>query len=103
MVPLWTVRWNYRDHGQPKLFEAYRRRLEQLVSYIAFSIRESGLASSYDCRADKNRLLVILIGPDREKLRAELGTYLQHLELPVNSTMAIFSGDSHQPEEFALN
>jgi hypothetical protein len=102
MVPLWTVRWDYRDQGQPKAFETYRSRLERIVSYMAYSIRESGLASSYDCRANKDRLVLILIGPDRERLRSELQTYLQFLKLPPNSTMAVFAGDSSSPEEINL-
>jgi hypothetical protein len=103
LVPLWSVRWDYRDQGQPKLFEAYRDRLERLVSYIAHSIRESGLASSYDCRANKDRLMLIMIGPDRQRLRSELQIYFQLLKLPGNSTITTFADDSPQPEEIAIS
>lgn len=102
-IPLWTVRWNYRDEGHPELFESYRDRLERIVSYIAYSIRENGLASSYDCRANKDRLILIMIGPDRETLRNELQAYLQLLKLPANSTMATFAADSPQPEEIDIS
>jgi hypothetical protein len=103
LIPLWAVRWNYRDEGRPKLFESYRDRLERLVPYIAYSIRESGLASSYDCRANKDRLILIMIGSDREKLRDELQAYLQLIKLPPNSTIATFAGDSPRPEETSLS
>src|ERR1700676_3168274 len=38
LVPLWNVRWKSRDDGHPRLFQAYLRLLEQLISYIGFSI-----------------------------------------------------------------
>ena len=101
-MPLWGVRWKYRDEGQPKLFEGYRRRLEQIVSYIGFSIRQSGLASSFDCQANKDRLYLILVGSDTDKLQVELKAYLDLLQLPANSKLAIFDGAAEAPEEFQL-
>jgi hypothetical protein len=99
LIPLLIVRWDYREDGHPKLFETYRTQLEGVVSYIAFSIQENGLASSYYCRANKDRLVLIMIGPDRERLRSELQTYLQLLKLPADSTMVVFAGDASPPEE----
>jgi hypothetical protein len=102
LIPLSTVRWDYREDGHPKLFETYRTQSERVVSYIAFSIQESGLALSYDCRANKDRLVLIMIGSDRERLRNELLTYLQLLKLPADSTMAVFAGGASPPEEINL-
>jgi len=56
----------------------YRRRLEQLVSYVGYSIREIGLASSYECRANefranKDRLFLIMIGPDSDSSPTDVG------------------------------
>jgi hypothetical protein len=103
LVPLWNVRWKYRDEGHPKGFLDYRRRLENLASYIGFSIRESGAASSYDCRSDNMKLHLILMGQKVQDICSEVRAYLQVLRLPDGSTMVVFDRDSPEPHEIGTS
>jgi hypothetical protein len=103
LVPLWGVRWKYRDEGRPKAFLDYRSRLENLVSYIGFSIRESGAASSYDCKSDDMKLYLILMGENIQGIYDDVRKYLQVLRLPDGSTLAVFDGDSPEPFEISLS
>jgi hypothetical protein len=102
LMPLWNIRWSYRDEGRLNAFKEYRGRLENVVSYIAFSIRESGIADSYDCKTDNDKLCLLITGSDIEKMRSELEIYLKLFKMPSGSTMALFNGESPDPEEISL-
>lgn len=65
-------------------------------------MRESGIADSYDCKTDNNKLCLLLAGTDVDKMRSELEIYLRVLNLPSGSTMAVFTSDSSDPGEISL-
>ncbi len=89
--------------GHPKAFLDYRRRLEDLASYVGFRIRESGAASSYDCGSDNMKLHLILMGEKIQDICSEVQKYIQLLRLPEGSTVAIFTGDSLEPQNIGLS
>jgi hypothetical protein len=71
-----------------------RNRLEQLLSFIAFTIKKQGLASAAECRVDRNRLNLLLAGGDPKSIEAELRRYLELFRLPEHGKMVLFKSDS---------
>jgi hypothetical protein len=73
--------------------------MEHLISYIGFSMRKSGAAFSYDCGSDNMKLHLILMGENIQGICSEVQKYIQLLRLPEGSTVAIFTGDSLEPQD----
>jgi len=102
-VPLRSDDFNAQESGQPYVFEQYRNRLEQLLSYVGFTIRHRRIAVSYKCEADQDGLRLLLIGADAAGIQAELVAYLQALRLPRSSRLTLFRNSSSQPTVIHLN
>jgi hypothetical protein len=88
---------------RPHSFEQDRNRLEEILSYIGFTIRQRGIASAFDCTADDKGLRLLLTGLDAEAIQAELLSYLRFFRLPQPARIATFTDGSSEPAEIELN
>jgi hypothetical protein len=100
-MPLRAIHSAHHNSTQPYSFEQVRNRLEQIVSYIGFTVRQRGIASMFECKADDDALTLLLIGADVKTIRTEVLSYLHLFQLPDNSRMTVFTSGS--PHEIKLN
>jgi hypothetical protein len=102
-VPLNSADANRHNSGQPYSWERRRNRLEQVLSYIGFTIQHRGIASTHECRVSGNTLMLALIGTDTKAIKTEVLSYLDLVKLPDGSRMAVFTNGSPQPADILLN
>jgi hypothetical protein len=80
-----------------------RNRLETLLSFIAFTIKNQGIASAFELKVHGDRLNLLLAGSDAKGIEAELQRYFELLRLPERGKMVVFTAGSDMPEEVELD
>jgi hypothetical protein len=102
-IPLSPLRSAKKQSDQPYPFEQLRNRLERIVSYLGIIIEKSGLVTAHECKVERSRLNLLLVGHDPKAIAAEFRSYLKMLRLPDGSKMVLFAGGLAEPEEIDPN
>jgi hypothetical protein len=102
-MPLAPLRSILQGSDEPPSFAQRRNRLQDLVSYIGFTIENRGMAAAHECKMERDHLSLLVAGNDANAIASELRSYLQLFNLPEGTKVVLFPGPSSPPHEIALH